>query len=48
MLCEGCNNDADGVVSVGIPDSVTNFHVEIIVQCNGGNDYVGFDNFKIY
>ncbi|PHS10515.1 MAG: hypothetical protein COA88_01880 [Kordia sp.] len=48
VLCEGCNNDADGVISVGIPDTVTNFHVEIIVQCNGVNDYVGFDNFKIY
>ncbi|NQY27954.1 MAG: hypothetical protein HRT69_00610 [Flavobacteriaceae bacterium] len=48
VLCEGCNNDSDGVISVGIPDSVTNFHVEIIVQCNGVNDYVGFDNFKIY
>jgi len=48
VLCEGCNNDADGIISVSIPDSVTNFHVEIIVKCNGGNDYVGFDNFKIY
>jgi len=48
VLCEGCNNDADGVVSVSIPDAVTNFYVKIIIQCNGGNDYVGFDNFKIF
>lgn len=48
VLCEGCNNDTDGTVSVNIPDSVTNFYVAIIIQCNGANDYVGFDNFKIF
>ena len=48
ILCEGCNNDSDGSISVSIPDSVTNFYVSIIIRCNGGNDYVGFDNFKIY
>lgn len=48
VLCEGCNNDADGTISVGIPDVVTNFYVVLIIQCNGGNDYVGFDNFKIF
>ena len=46
-LCTGCNDGSSGMVSVGIPDIVTNFHVEIIVQCNGGTDYVGFDNFKV-
>lgn len=48
VLCEGCNNDSDGNISVSIPDSVTNFHVAIMIKCNGSNDYVGFDNFKIY
>lgn len=48
VLCEGCNNDADGIVSVSIPDTVANFHVAIIIKCNGANDYVGFDNFKIF
>ena len=48
VLCEGCNNDSDGNISVSIPDTVTNFYVALIVQCNGGNDYVGFDNFKIF
>jgi len=48
VLCEGCNSDADGLVSVSVPDSVTNFYVAIVIKCNGANDYVGFDNFKIY
>ena len=48
VLCEGCNNDSDDILSVNIPNSVINFHVEIIVKSNGANDYVGFDNFKIY
>lgn len=46
-LCTGCNDGSSGTVSVGIPNPVTNFHVEIIVQCNGGSDYVGFDNFNV-
>ena len=46
-LCTGCDDGSSGTVSVAIPDVITNFHVEIIVQCNGGSDYVGFDNFEI-
>ncbi len=46
-LCTGCNDNRSGTVEENIPNTVSNLSLVITVKCNGGNDYVGFDNIKV-
>lgn len=37
----------EGTISLAIPDGTTTLGFKLSVKQNGGNDYAGFDNFKI-
>ncbi len=40
-------DDAEGTVSLSVPDGVSTVLLEIIVENNGTSGYSGFDNFKL-
>jgi len=40
-------DDAEGAITVSVPDAVSTLALEIIIQNNGSDGFSGFDNFQV-
>jgi len=48
-LVNGAGNlNAQGTVTITVPNTVTNVRITMGIRQNGDGDYAGFDNFRVY
>ncbi len=47
-LCNGCNANIQGTISLSIPNTVSTFSVIMYGRFDGGSDIAAWDNFRLY